>query len=172
MTHMRIVCDADGLIKMQQADLLDLLVHHAEVYIGPEVFREAVTDGKARGYPDVVALGQLLQPHWPQPAPPTHPHAVQMLQGTRLGPGETEALQLYFHAQYEAILSDDRAFVTLLLTHQFPVLTPAAVVVALCEWGLWMSWRAITPHVASCALYCVCSSWPEREQPDRLSTTG
>jgi predicted nucleic acid-binding protein len=133
---MRIVCDADGLIKLHKAGLLALLVHHAEVLIGPEVFREAVTAGMARGYPDAIALAQLLQPHWPQPAPPAHPHAVQVLRGTRLGPGEAEALRLYFHAQGEAILSDDRAFVTLLLTHHIPVLTPATVVVALCEWGL------------------------------------
>jgi hypothetical protein len=113
---MRIVCDADGLIKLQKAGLLALLVQHAEVLIGPEVFREAVTAGTARGYPDALALAQLLQLHWPQPAPPAHPHAVQVVRGTRLGPGETEALQLYFHA--------------------IPVLTPATVVVALCEWGL------------------------------------
>ena len=146
---MRIVCDADGLIKMQKAGLLHLLVQHAEVHIGPEVFREAVIKGKARGYPDAVALEQLLQPHWPQPAPPMHPHAVQMLQGTRLGPGETETLHLYMQARGDAIVSDDRAFVMLLLTHHLPVLTPAAVVVALCAWEL-----VTVPHARQ-ALECL-----------------
>ena len=133
---MRLVCDADGLIKLQKAGLLALLVHHAEVLIGPEVFREAVTEGIARGYPDAVELAQVLHAHRIPPAPPRHPHAVQIVQGTRLGPGETETLHLYFQARGDAIVSDDRAFVALLLTHQIPVLTPAAVVVALCEWGL------------------------------------
>lgn len=133
---MRLVCDADGLIKLQKADLLALLVQHAEVLIGPEVFREAVTEGTARGYPDAAALAQVLHAHRIPPAPPRHPYAVQVLQGTRLGPGETETLHLYMQARGDAIVSDDRAFVTLLLTHQIPALTPAAVVVALCDWGL------------------------------------
>jgi hypothetical protein len=133
---MRLVYDADGLIKLQKAGLLQLLVQHAEVLIGPEVFREAVTEGKARGYPDAAALEQVLHMHQLLSAPLRHPHAVQVLQGTRLGPGETEALHLYFHARGDAIISDDRAFVTLLLTHHLPVLTPAAVVVTLCDWEL------------------------------------
>jgi hypothetical protein len=133
---MRLVCDADGLIKLQKAGLLALLVQHAEVLIGPEVFREAVTEGTARGYPDAAALAQVLHAHRIPPAPPRHPYAVQVLQGTRLGPGETETLHLYLQARGDAIVSDDRAFVTLLLTHQIPVLPPAAVVVALCDWGV------------------------------------
>ncbi len=46
---MRFVVDADGMIKLNKAGVLELLAQQAEILIGPEVFREVVQEGKVRG---------------------------------------------------------------------------------------------------------------------------
>ena len=142
---MQIVCDADGLIKMQKAGILALLAQEAELIIGEHVFQEAVTDGKQRGYADAAALEQLLEAHAIRPRPvPAHPRATALLLPGTLGEGERETLHLYYHAQADVILSDDRGFLTLLLAQQIPFFTPAAALVALCTWGALAVPEALT----------------------------
>lgn len=130
---MKVACDADGLIKMAKAGILEVFAQYAKLLIGPQVYREAVEEGKARGYPDALDLERILKVHAQVPRTLRRTRTTQLLAGVSLGAGEREALQIYFTEQADAVLSDDRAFLSALEAQGIPFLTPAAIVVFLAE---------------------------------------
>src|SRR3972149_2565096 len=83
----RLVVDADGLIKLAKAGLIEALVRHADVVVAPEVWREGVGGGGQRGHDDALVVGGVADQMLVQVP---RPAAARSLPETaaRLGAGE------------------------------------------------------------------------------------
>ncbi|HEX5847967.1 MAG TPA: hypothetical protein VFY59_02130 [Rubrobacter sp.] len=136
-----IVVDADGLIKLGKSGALPALLGAARLLVPKAVWEEAVEEGKRRMYEDAHELEAALL----QGAAEVVSHEVgekveRLLAGSAasFGAGERAALAVYFAAEADAVLTDDRAFLGLLAGADPPVpaLVPAAAIVALAEGGL------------------------------------
>jgi hypothetical protein len=145
---MKIVCDADGLIKTNKVGILAMFAQHAQLFIAPEVVREVIIAGKTQGYLDALEIEHIVEQHMYQTEPRSYALTNLRLSGTDFGAGEREALALYESEDADAILSDDRGFLSALDVHQIPYVTPAAVVVVLCEWEA-LSVEAVRHALAS-----------------------
>lgn len=145
---MKIACDADGLIKMVKAGILEAFGHQVDILVGPQVYREAVEEGKDLGYPDAFELERLLKEHAQvrRTMPGARTPVERLIKGLMLGAGERETMRLYFLERAEAVLSDDRRFLSVLQAQGIPYLTPAASLILLSEQG------ALSPEEAQAAL--------------------
>lgn len=130
--------DADGLIKLGKAGVLRLFFGVAEVLVPEAVYEEAVVRGKRELYEDAFALEMVLREAEARVAPDvSDPWAEKLLEegGASLGMGERSALHLYGTEGADAILTDDRVFLSFLGRAGAPALTPTAVIVRLVEAG-------------------------------------
>ena len=132
---MKVVCDADGLIKMAKAGILEAFARRVDLLVAPRVYQEAVEEGKARGYPDAWEIERILQEHGHVLQPPRRgrkrPPEEQAINALPLGAGEKETLAAYVRERADVVLSDDRAFLHALEAQGVPYLTPAAALVLL-----------------------------------------
>lgn len=132
---MDLILDADGLIKLERAGLLAQVAQTFSCVIPDAVYDEAVTQGKAKMYPDAEAIEEVVRQFISvksQRQPHQHPLDEASL---RLGAGEKAVLTLYFQEQEGVIVSDDRSFLSLLSRHDIPFLVPAALIVVMVRQG-------------------------------------
>jgi predicted nucleic acid-binding protein len=131
---MKIVCDADGLIKINKAGILALLDERVEIIVGPEVYREVVTIGKEHGHSDALEIEKVLPKPTAVVLKNRSKSGLKILPDElELGAGEKETLVLYERVSADVILSDDRKFLRELDSIDVPYITPAAMIVALAE---------------------------------------
>lgn len=129
--------DADALIKIGKAGFLEVLAEEAELIVGPEVYREAVIEGKSRGYADAYGLEQIVDAHVrvTDKVSESQAQVERLAKELAIGAGEREALNLYLQEAADAILSDDRLFLGALDRLEIAYLTPAAALLWLVERG-------------------------------------
>jgi hypothetical protein len=137
------VADADGLIKLGKSGALLPLLGRARLLVPKAVWEESVEEGKRRMYEDAHELETTLAEGAAEVVSHEAGEEVERLlvgSAASFGAGEQAALAVFYAVGADAMLTDDRAFLSLLAGADPPVpaLVPAAAIVALAE-GEWMT---------------------------------
>lgn len=132
----KFVLDADALIKLGKAGVLEVLLDAHEVLIPTAVYEEAVVAGKQEMYEDAFVLEEILKGGRARVVPRKGGGgtAADVARGS-LGRGERDAFALYRLERADAALSDDRVFLGFLEENGVPYLTSTAVIVGLASSG-------------------------------------
>lgn len=133
----KIVADADGLIKLGKSGVLAALLSVAEVLVPGAVYEEAVVTGKREMYEDAFDLERVLREGGARIVKTQeNERAESVLEGApALGPGERATLRVAYGSGADAVLTDDRAFLGVLVEAGMNALVPAAAIVLLAERG-------------------------------------
>ncbi len=129
--HMKLLFDADGLIKLQRAELLDLVARTFTCMIPEVVYHEVVTQGIERLYPDAHEIERTVRTARVLVQPASHSEPLE----PGLGMGEAAVLDLFQQGKGERIVSDDRRFLALLSRQGVPFIVPAALIVLMTRQG-------------------------------------
>lgn len=120
------------MIKLTKASLKNLIASNFELYIPPEVKREAVDEGKARGYPDALAIDENISRGRLRIAETTRVETVEkLINGLSLLGGEADSVRLFKQGNYGAIASDDSRFIDLIEGLGIPCMTPSTIIIYL-----------------------------------------
>jgi|TARA_B100000315_G_scaffold254695_1_gene296305 predicted nucleic acid-binding protein len=136
-----LILDADGLIKLYQAGVLEQVARVYECIIPGGVYREAVTNAKERRYPDAEPIDKIVVGYI-EVIQPTGLGEGDAEQPPQFGAGETEAVSLALETQsgpQQIIVSDDRRFLTYLTTLGVPFLPPSDLIVEMVTQGFLSS---------------------------------
>jgi predicted nucleic acid-binding protein len=120
----KFVFDADALIKLVRAGIFERLAH--ENIISAQVYEEAVVEGKRKLYEDAFHIEKLIEK---KRVRVEQTSAVESIPG--LGKGERSALALFTKLNADAIITDDRRFISHLEEKGIPMIIPTEIIVAL-----------------------------------------
>lgn len=140
---MKVIMDADCLIKLTKAGLKEQVCEAWQVVIPLIVQRETVVH--APRLPDAVRIKQNIS---------AGRIAVNETNG-RAAKGEEAALRLYQDGGFDAVASDDARFIRQLRGLGVPYAVPAVIIVRLCREGTLTSdlarkaLAALRPHISS-----------------------
>lgn len=128
---MVIVLDADGLIKLSQAGVLEHVAQAFQCVIPDAVYHEAVTKARERQYRDAEEIERVVKS-----AMTIQPAATLDMPEFGLGAGETAVLALAAQQEGEStIVSDDRRFLAFLNRQGVPFLMPSALIAMMAQQG-------------------------------------
>ena len=121
---LKFVFDADAAIKLAKAGVLEKITMFAKC-IMPKQVNEEVLKGKEKMYEDAFIVEELVHKNKINVTTTNH----EQING--LGAGECSALALFGVFKADAIISDDRKFLSLLEMREIPFITPIDAVTLL-----------------------------------------
>ena len=130
---MKLIFDADGLIKLNHAGVLGEVVQNYESLVPAAVYSEVVVRGALIGYGDATEIGQVLE----ESAVAVTSDIRKALRASDpilsgLGAGETQALYLAIQHRGDAVIvSDDRRFLGVLSDLSLRFLVPSHIILGL-----------------------------------------
>lgn len=130
---MRLVVDADALIKLIKAGAKEIVSEAVELWIPPKVHREVIVEGKRGGHPDAIeAEANVMRRKVRLIA---HRRRLVSSEARLLFGGEREVLSAFRGGGFDAVVSDDQRFLMRLDGFAVPFFTPGALLVVLARRG-------------------------------------
>jgi len=124
----QLVLDADALIKLNRAGILQIVLSHFDCTVPAAVYDEVVTKGSELRYPDASAIGEVVDGL--AEIPPAHESK------SVTGKGEEDVLAILATKPGAYAVSDDRRFLRQLQASGVLYETPTDILVALYELGV------------------------------------
>ncbi len=131
---MKLIMDADCLIKLTKAGLKERVCQAFSLCIPRRVKEEVVDNGKAKELPDAVIIDDNIE---------RGRIKVLAVQGPKKADGEQEAVVLFRAGGFDAVGSDDKQFIRQLKLFGIPYLTPATCIAVMHKLGSLKSIEAL-----------------------------
>jgi hypothetical protein len=128
---MKVVMDADCLIKLTKAGLKELVCETFEIMIPSDVLREVTMHPSA--HPEVAVIQNNM----------AQGRLFEVTQPKRVPKGEDATLLVYRMGGYDGIASDDRRFLRKLQVHGVPYITATVFLLLLVKQGSMTSATAL-----------------------------
>ena len=110
-----IVLDSDALIKLTKAGCLGKILGTIDCFISNKVYEETVINGMKRFYEGAFQIDGLVREGKLKIEEIRNNEMAQnILEGSKLGKGESSTPHLFFNMNASAIISDDKAFLNIL----------------------------------------------------------
>jgi len=129
---MKVILDADSLIKLTKAKAKEIVLKNREAYIPSKVFEETVEIPKEEGYPDAFLIDDNLKKGLLAVEKiEENKEAEAMIAKLRMRGGEADVFRLYKSGDFDVVSSDDGKFLEMLDGLNVPYITPSALIVFL-----------------------------------------
>jgi rRNA-processing protein FCF1 len=116
--YMKVLMDADSLIKLTKAGLKEIVVTHIIVYIPEEVKREVIDAGKAKGCADALIVDTNIKAN-----------KLTLVDATRTYThGDEAIINLFNKDNFDAVSTDDAKLIRRLKMHSIPFIIPGLII--------------------------------------------